>query len=204
MSRRGVVKLIGLTGGVGMGKSTSAALLRERGLALIDTDEVAREIVEPGQVVLEEIRKAFGDSVIDPAGRLRRDMLAHVIFASESRRRELEAIMHPRIRHRWGEEVKLWKQRGESVGVVVIPLLFETQAEASFDAVVCVACSPSTQEQRLSRRGWSLEESKRRIQAQWPIEKKLGLSRFVVWTEGDLESHRAQWLKILETLGIGQ
>ena len=69
MSRRRVVKLIGLTGGVGMGKSTSAALLRERGLALIDTDEVAREIVEPGQVVLEEIRKAFGEFGAHDVGR---------------------------------------------------------------------------------------------------------------------------------------
>jgi dephospho-CoA kinase len=202
MSRRSSVKLIGLTGGVGMGKSTSAALLRERGVPLIDTDEVAREIVEPGQAALNEIRQAFGDSVIDPAGRLRRDMLAHIIFASESRRRDLEAIMHPRIRERWEAEVVLWRQRGEPVGVVVIPLLYETRAEAAFEAVVCVACSAATQEQRLSRRGWSPEESKRRIRSQWPVEKKMELSRFVVWTEGDLESHRAQWLKILGTLEI--
>lgn len=186
-----------------MGKSTSAALLRERGLPLIDTDEVAREIVEPGHPALNEIRQAFGDSVIDHSGRLRRDLLAHIIFASESRRRELEAILHPRIRQRWEAEVERWKQRNEPVGVVVIPLLFETQAEASFDAVVCVACSPPTQKQRLSLRGWSPEESNRRIQAQWPIEKKMGLSQFVVWTEGDLESHRVQWVKILETLGVG-
>lgn len=186
-----------------MGKSTSAALLRERGLPLIDTDEVAREIVEPGQAALAEIRQAFGDSVIDPAGRLRRDMLAHIIFASETRRRDLEAIMHPRIRQRWEAEVEVWRQRGEAVGVVVIPLLYETHAESAFDAVVCVACSPLTQEQRLSRRGWSPEESKRRNLAQWPVEKKMGLSRFVVWTEGDLDSHRAQWVKILGTLGVG-
>ncbi|MBL9166969.1 MAG: dephospho-CoA kinase [Verrucomicrobiales bacterium] len=203
MSRRSPVKLIGLTGGVGMGKSTSAALLRERGVPLIDTDEVAREIVEPGQAALNEIRQVFGDSVIDPAGRLRRDMLAHIVFASESRRRDLEAIMHPRIRERWEAEVLLWRQRGEPLGVVVIPLLYETRAEAAFEAVVCVACSAVTQEQRLSRRGWSPEESKRRIRSQWPVQKKMELSRFVVWTEGDLESHRAQWLKILGTLGVG-
>ena len=202
MSRGGVVKLIGLTGGVGMGKSTSAALLRERGLPLIDTDEVAREIVEPGQPALNEIRQVFGDSVIDPSGRLRRDMLAHIVFASESRRRELEAIMHPRIRTRWESEVAAWRERQEPVGIVVIPLLFEIHAESSFDAVVCVACSPQTQEARLSRRGWSPEEARRRVQAQWPVEKKMSLSQFVVWTEGDLDSHRAQWLKILSTLGL--
>lgn len=196
------MKLIGLTGGVGMGKSTSAALLRERGLPLIDTDEVAREIVEPGQPALNEIRQVFGDSVIDPSGRLRRDMLAHIVFASESRRRELEAIMHPRIRTRWESEVAAWRERQEPVGIVVIPLLFEIHAESSFDAVVCVACSPQTQEARLSRRGWSPEEARRRVQAQWPVEKKMSLSQFVVWTEGDLDSHRAQWLKILSTLGL--
>ena len=110
--------------------------------------------------------------------------------------------MHPRIRQRWEAEVEVWKQRGEPVGVVVIPLLFETQAQASFDVVVCIACSPPAQEQRLARRGWAPEESKRRIAAQWPIEKKMGLSQFVVWTEGDLEAHRAQWNLILGTLGV--
>lgn len=183
-----------------MGKSTSAALLRERGLPLIDTDEVARAIVEPGEPALAEIRATFGESVIDPAGRLRRDMLAHIVFASESRRKELEAITHPRIRERWEKEVNEWRAAGKPVGVVVIPLLFETHAESAFDVVVCVGCSAATQEARLGRRGWSLEESRRRIAAQWPAEKKMALAHYVVWTEGDLEAHRLQWVKILEQI----
>ena len=194
------MKLIGLTGGCGMGKSTSAALLRERGIPLIDTDVLAREIVEPGQPALEEIRKAFGDSVIDVSGRLRRDTLAFIIFSSEFRRKELEAITHPRIRERWEAQVATWRENKEPLGVVVIPLLFEIQAEKEFDPVVCVACSAASQRERLGRRGWSPEECERRIAAQWPIEKKMLQAHYVVWTEGDLGAHAAQWDQILSSL----
>lgn len=191
------MKVIGLTGGIGMGKSTSSAFLRERGIPVLDTDIVAREIVEPGQPALEEIRKAFGDSVIDAAGRLRRDTLAFIVFSSEARRKELEAITHPRIRARWEQQVEAWRAQGVPLGVVVIPLLYEIQAQSSFDAVVCVACSPASQLERMARRGWSPEECQRRIAAQWPVEKKMALSHYVIWTECDLAAHAAQWDQLL-------
>lgn len=196
------MKLIGVTGGVGMGKSTSAAILRERGFPLVDTDEVAREIVEPGRPALKEIQRVFGESVIDPSGRLRREMLAHIVFASEERRKELEAITHPIIREVWRTKCDAWRERGELVAFVVIPLLFEIRAEKEFDHIVCVACNAPTQRSRLSLRGWSPEEAERRIRAQWPLDKKMSGSDFVVWTEGDLEAHRQQWDKILTSLAL--
>ncbi|MBI1839619.1 MAG: dephospho-CoA kinase [Verrucomicrobia bacterium] len=198
------MKLIGLTGGVGMGKSTSAALLRERGIPLVDTDVLSREIVEPGEPALEEIRKTFGESVIDTRGRLRRDTLAFIVFSSESRRKQLEVIMHPRIRERWEEQVAVWRDQNEPVGVVVIPLLYEIQGEAAFDVVVCVACSAASQKERLGRRGWSPEECERRIAAQSPVEKKMAQAHYVVWTEGDLESHKAQWDQVLSSIRGGR
>ena len=159
-----------------MGKSTSAALLRER--------------------------EAFGEEVLDSSGRLRRDVLARIVFATESRRRDLEAITHPRIRDRWERQVAIWRAEDRPAAVVVIPLLYETGSEPSFDHVVCIACSPRSQHQRLLRRGWSAEECARRRDAQWPIEKKLQAAQFVIWTEGDLHAHAAQWDQVLRRLGL--
>ena len=194
------VKLIGLTGGIGMGKSTSATLLRERGIPLIDTDDLARQVVEPGQPALVQIRAAFGESVFDPEGRLRRDQLAPIVFASIERRRALEAITHPQIRSRWEEAVRTWRSQGSKLGVVVIPLLFETAAESAFDSVVCVACSSRAQQERLLLRGWSAEAIQSRIGAQWRVDRKMTCAQFVVWSEGPLEVLVAQWERILTRL----
>jgi dephospho-CoA kinase len=197
------MKVIGLTGGLGMGKSTAATFLQQRGLPVVDTDALAREVVEPGQPALGEIQRAFGAGIIGADGRLRRDELARLVFADEAKRRQLEAITHPCIRERWQAAVAGWRAQGHALGVVVIPLLFETQAEACFDVIICVACSAPTQAERLRGRGWSAEEIRQRNQAQWPIEKKLAASRFVVWTEGTLAAHAGQLDRILATLRAG-
>src|SRR5438876_4027447 len=168
--------LIGLTGGVGMGKTTAANLLQQRGARVIDTDVLAREVVEPGMPAWEEIRRAFGEDIIGPDGQLRRDELARQVFSDEGRRRELEAILHPRIRERWLAQVETWRKENQELAVVVIPLLFETDAESSFDSVICVACSAASQRKRLLERGWSAAQIQQRIQAQWPTERKIVLA----------------------------
>jgi dephospho-CoA kinase len=196
------MKLIGLTGGIGMGKSTSADWLSRSGIPVVDTDLVARELVEPGQPSLAELAAAFGKDILTPNGALDRGALARKVFSDETLRRTLESILHPRIRERWLLEVEKWKRENRSLGVVVIPLLFETGAEAYFDQVICTACLPETQRERLVKRGWSTEESIRRIQAQWPIEQKIARARFVVWTEGSLDVHSAQWKRILSLSGV--
>ena len=191
---------IGLTGGVGMGKSVAAELLEQRGCFIIDTDLLARKIVEPGEPALAEIRQAFGDKVISPEGRLRRDELAKIVFADAARREQLEGILHPRIRELWQAQAKGWEKEGRATCVVVIPLLFETQAEGHFQKIICVACSASTQAQRLRARGWSDQQIQQRIESQWPIEQKMSLSHFVIWTEGALDVHAAQIDRILNRL----
>lgn len=195
------MRTVGLTGGIGMGKSTSADILRCLGVPVIDTDVVAREIVEPGQPALEEIRSRFGDAVIDPAGRLRREALAEIVFRDAAARADLEGFLHPRIRARWQEQVRQWRERGEAVGVVVIPLLHETGAEPGFDSVVCVSCSPASQTRRLRERGWSAEQIGQRLAAQWPVGKKMDLAHHVIWTEGDPQTHEAQWKRLLSAWG---
>ena len=188
---------IGLTGGIGMGKSTAAELLAQEGLPVIDTDVIARDLVEFGQPALAEIAAAFGSDMIDATGHLAREKMARRVFASSPDRMRLEGILHPRIRERWQSEVERLRGEGEAAAVVVIPLLFETSAQAAFAVTVCVACSAATQRKRLLSRGWAPEHLEQRIQAQWPVEKKMGASDFVVWTEASLEIHREQLRRVI-------
>ena len=194
------MQVLGLTGGIGMGKSACADLLRARSIPVIDTDELARQVVEPGQPALAEIRRAFGPEIIDPQGRLCRDELAKRVFAEPAARRRLEAILHPRIRELWRAQVERWRAEGRPLAVVVIPLLFETGAERELDRTICVVCSTGTQHARLRARGWSEQQIHDRIAAQWPVEKKLALADYVIWTEGSLEVHAAQLERILAIL----
>lgn len=197
------MKVVGLTGGVGMGKSTSDRMLRERGIPVVDTDLLAREVVLPGQPALAEIREAFGADVLDEKGELRRDVLGRTVFSDPEARARLETILHPRIRAAWREQMQAWVRSGlHPVAVVVIPLLFETGAERELDLTVCVACSEVSQRQRLRDRGWTDQQASQRIAAQWPVSRKLELANFVIWTEGDLAIHEAQLRRVLS--GIAQ
>lgn len=195
------MKLLGLTGGVGMGKSACAQLFRERGVPVVDTDDLAREVVEPGQPALTEIRQLFGAEMLDADGRLRRDRLAQRVFADPPARQQLEAILHPRIRQLWRAQADRWRSQGHRLAVVAIPLLFETKAELELDRVICVACSAATQLSRLEARGWPPEQIQQRIHAQWPSEDKMAKADFVIWTEASLAIHAAQLDRILQRLG---
>jgi dephospho-CoA kinase len=186
------MKLCGLTGGVGMGKSAAARFFHDDGAQIIDTDELARELVQPGQAALAEIQKVFGPKMISSDGQLRRDELAKIVFADSAERRKLEAILHPRIRERWLAQVDSWRRQNQKLAVVVIPLLFETRAESHFDRTICVACSANAQRDRLLARGWSEEQVRLRIAAQMPVEHKIARSDFVVWTDGTMEAHKQQ------------
>ena len=185
------MKLCGLTGGVGMGKSTAAGFLLQLGARVVDTDEIAHALVQPGQTGLAEIAATFGNHFLAADGQLRRRELAQLVFRDSTARQKLEAILHPRIRERWSALVEQWRQENHPLAVVVIPLLFETSADNHFDKIICVACSSATQHERLATRGWTTEQSQQRIASQLPIEQKLAKSHYVVWTEGATEvSHR--------------
>jgi len=186
------MKLFGLTGGIGMGKSAAAQILAQRGVSVVDTDALARRIVEPGQPALGEIQNAFGAEVVSPSGELRRDALARIVFSDPAARQKLEAITHPRIRDLWKQQIEIWRSQKIQTACVVIPLLFETNAEGEFDATICVACSTATQRKRLLERGWTEAQLAQRIAAQLPVEKKIAKSTFVIWSEGSLEILAAQ------------
>jgi dephospho-CoA kinase len=194
------MKVCGLTGGVGMGKSTAAGFFSELGVRIVDTDELAHELVQPGEPALEEIRNEFGSGVIGPGGELDRHAMARLVFSDAGARKKLEAILHPRIRERWQAQVAVWRGEHCPVAMVAIPLLFETGAETSFDKIICVACSPAGQRERLRARDWPEEQVRGRIAAQWPTEQKIARAHFVIWTEGPLDTHRRQVEEILKRL----
>ncbi len=194
------MKVLGLTGGIGMGKSTSAQLFRSRGVSVVDTDDLARQVVEPGQPALAEVLAAFGHQLAGPDGQLRRDELARRVFADATARKRLEAILHPRIRALWRAQLVAWQAGGRPLALVVIPLLFETEADAEVDGTICVACSTATQHLRLRARGWSPEQIEQRLQAQWPVETKMARADYLIWTEAEVDVHAAQVDKILSLL----
>jgi len=194
------MKVCGLTGGVGMGKSTAAGFFLQSGTRVVDTDELARQLVQPGQPALVEIARVFGKNFLTPAGTLKRDELARLVFADAAARQQLEAILHPRIRQGWQSQLELWRKENCPLAIVVIPLLFETLAEIHFDKIICVACSPAAQRERLAARGWTPEQIRQRIAAQLPVEQKLARSHFVIWSEGVPEVHRRQVAEILHKL----
>jgi dephospho-CoA kinase len=194
------MKVCGLTGGVGMGKSTAAEFLRARRVPVVDTDELARQLVQPGQPALAEIQAEFGRQVIAPDGHLRRDELARIAFASAAAREKLEAILHPRIRERWLAQIEVWRGENHPLAVVVIPLLFETRAESHFEKIICVACSAVTQRERLLARGWTPQQIGQRLAAQLPVEQKIARADFVIWTDGALDVHTRQLEQILAGL----
>lgn len=180
-----------------MGKSACADLLRARGLPVIDTDQLARQLVQPGEPALDEIRHVFGPESIDLSGHLRRDWLAERVFADPGARRLLEAILHPRIRRLWRDQILVWRQEGKALAVVVIPLLFETQAQEEFHFTLCIACSATTQRHRIQPRGWTASQLEQREAAQWPIERKIAAAHFLVWTEGELSLADEQLSRII-------
>ncbi len=193
---------LGLTGGIGMGKSTAAKLLAKRGAKVCDSDALARELVAPGQPALTEIVEAFGSGVLLRDGSLDRAKVGELVFGDSAARAKLEGILHPCIRETWQTRLDNWAAAGERLAVAVIPLLFETKAESSFDKIACVACSPKLQRERLRGREWSDDQISNRISAQMAVGEKIKRADHVIWTDGTIEAHAAQWDDLLSSWDV--
>ncbi len=185
-----------------MGKSAAGQGLVKRGLPVVDSDEIAREVCAPGEPALDEIRERFGSETLDSDGSLRRSELAKRVFGDDAARRDLEAILHPRIRTSWMAAAERWRSEGRVAGAVQIPLLYETHAEGEFDAVVCLACSRPIQMNRLLARGWDERQIAARIESQTPIGEKMERSDFVIWNDSGISELGEQLDRILRTLNI--
>ena len=187
---------IGLTGGIASGKSVVADMFADLGVPVIDTDVIAREIVEPGQPALEEIRERFGEHMINAAGNLDRAAMRKEIFANERARSDLEAILHPRI----GAETRRQADAaGGNYQVIVVPLLVSSPLRHFVDRVLVVDCDPSTQIQRLLARDTETAEQARKIlAAQASREERLAIADDIIRNDGDLEQLRERVIDLAE------
>jgi dephospho-CoA kinase len=181
---------VGLTGGIGAGKSEVARRLAELGAQVIDADKLAREVVAPGTEGLAEVVAAFGPEVVGEDGALDRAALGRRVFDDAEARRRLEAIIHPRVRARTAELVAA--QPPDAVIVNDVPLLVETGLGKGFDLVVVVLAEEATRLRRLVEvRGMSEDEARSRIAAQATDEQRRAVADVVLRNDGTLEELRA-------------
>ena len=198
------MRLYGLTGGIASGKSTAARYFAERGVPIIDADRLARELVEPDQPALEEIARRWPE-VVAADGHLQRQALADVVFNDPGARRELEAILHPRIRAETLRRAQELASTGHAYAVYEAALIFETGGETALDGVILVSASPETQHARLAaREGPSAKDVEKRIAAQLPLQEKRRRARWILENDGTEQSLREQVNALDEQLrGIG-
>jgi dephospho-CoA kinase len=183
--------LVGLTGGIGSGKSTVARLLAERGAAVLDADSFAREAVQAGSPGFDAVVARFGEGVIGPDGELDRAALAAIVFADEAARHDLEWIVHPEVRRRITEGISA-NAGTDTVVVLESPLLIETGADRDCDVVVVVAAPAEAQIDRLIAAGMSEADARARMAAQSTLEQKAAQADVVLDNEGTLDELEAQ------------
>ena len=198
------MKVIGLTGGIGTGKSAVSRLLREKGVTVIDADEATRAVQSPGTDGLRRLVEEFGPSILAPDGQLDRAALAAVAFTDPEARQRLNAIVHPLVRAWMADRQMEAEARGEPYAVLDIPLLFESRGAAGFDDVILVYAPEELALRRLMElRGMPEAQARARIDAQMPIEDKRRLARHVIENTGTLDDLRARtdevWSEVTET-----
>jgi len=185
---------VALTGGIATGKSYCLARFAELGAPTIDADALARQAVAPGTSGFEAIRSRFGAAIMTPEGGLDRNALGRLVFANADARAALEAIIHPTVYAAIERWLASLAQVGQSrFAIADIPLLYETNRDGDFDAVVVTTCSAEQQIERLmSRSGLTREEAMRRIAAQLPMHEKARRATYVIDTSGTFEETDAQ------------
>jgi dephospho-CoA kinase len=194
------VLLVGLTGGLGAGKSTVARMLGVRGAVVIDADELSRRAIEPGSRGYDLVVETFGDEALDPDGRVDREALAALVFADEAKRRALESIVHPEVFRLLAEEVETLRGT-DSIVVFDAPLIFETRFDEACDVVVVVAAPSEQQVKRVARdRGMGEEEARRRMAAQIPAEEREARADVVIRNEGSVDDLEGQVEALWQTL----
>ena len=192
--------LVGLTGGIATGKSTVSETLRRLGCVVIDADQLARDVVVPGESALAEVAREFGD-VLTPDGALDRKKLAAVVFADPARRRRLEAILHPAIRARF--DARLAALAGEGfAGIVVFdaPVMIESGGYKHMDRLIVVATDEATQRARLVARDGDAADGERRIASQMPLAEKVALADYVIDNSGDRAATEARTREVHRAL----
>lgn len=197
---------VGLTGNVGAGKSTVVSLFAGWGATVIDTDVLAREVVQPGSPALALIQETFGEEVIARDGTVDRVALRQIVFADPERRWQLEDILHPAIRARYEELLAEAEARGDRIVIGVVPLLYESDMESWFDLVLVVDAPLEVRIERLvSKRGLSREEARAVAAAQMAAEEKRERADLVLDNDSDITTlERRAWEKWKEIEKLGR
>lgn len=186
------MRLLGLTGGIASGKSTVSGFLRELGAAVLDADEIAREVVEPGTPALEDIARRF-PGVLGPDGRLDRTRLGERIFQSSQERTALNAIVHPRIQQAVLEKTQALAEQGVSLVIYDAPLLIENRLHEALDGVILVEIPPELQIARLmARNALTRAQAEERLAAQMPLAEKRRHATWIIDNSGDVAKTREQ------------
>ncbi|HKV89536.1 MAG TPA: dephospho-CoA kinase [Candidatus Dormibacteraeota bacterium] len=187
------MKLIGLTGGAGSGKSTVAQMFRELGAAVVDADEATHSVYEPGTPGFDAVVREFGREYVGADGRIDRVRLGELVFNDEQALRRLNATVHPLVRRWMTERTAEALESGAPVVIQDIPLLFESNLQGLFASTVLVYAAPATQASRLvDVRGLSHQRAGAILAAQMPIDKKRALADIVIDNDGSLEATRRQ------------
>ncbi|HLN47207.1 MAG TPA: dephospho-CoA kinase [Magnetospirillaceae bacterium] len=194
--------VVGLTGGIGSGKSTVAGMLAAHGATIVDTDAIAREVVEPPSPVLDAIHYEFGPTVLTPDGRLDREAMARIVFADPRQRELLNRLTHPEIRER--TLARIQELPAGSVVVVVVPLLFESGFDELCDTTVAVIADPDMRRSRVAQRDQMKEEAvAARMSAQLADDEYARRARFVINNDGDIDRLTRQVDAVWHRLAAG-
>lgn len=192
------MRVIGLTGGIASGKTTVSNLFKISGVPVIDADLVARQVVEKGTVGLSALVNRFGEAILNTDGTLNRTELGKRMFSEEEIRSEVNDILQPLIRQEITSRMQAYKDKGKTLIVLDVPLLFEMHYENLCDDIIVVAVSVETQIARMEKRnGYTSQEALERIQSQMPLEEKVKQATIVWSNEGtlqELEQKVHQWL----------
>lgn len=197
------MKWIGLTGGIGTGKTTVARMLVQSGIPVVDADRIARQVVEKGSDGLSAVIQAFGPEFLDSEGNLDRINMGLLIFKKPDLRRKLELIIHPLVEAEVRSQKKWLLDQGTVLAFYDVPLLFENHLESQFDAVVVVTCNLENQIRRIQKRNpeWTSEQVKERIHSQMDLGTKEKKANYVIRNDADinfLEKQVADLIKVLE------
>ena len=184
----------GLTGGIGCGKSAVAAMFAARGATTIDSDEIGRSLMQPGNVVYDRIVSGFGPEVVLPNGQLNRAKIAEIVFNDLDRLKHLNAIVHAPVLREIDRQIFAQRQKNPNAIVVVeSAVLFEAGQNRRFDKMVVAWCRPEQQIERYrAKSGVSVEDIQRRMAAQMPSEEKKRMADYVIDTSGTLEETERQ------------
>ena len=192
---------VGLTGGIASGKSTVAEMLRERDIPVLEADPLGHELLEPGQEAYDEVVRDFGKEVLDPSGKVNRAKLGGIVFSDAQKRARLDQILHPRIL----DVVRKWFAALEGpeapeLAVVEAALIIEAGYNKELDKVIVCWCRPEQQIERLEERGLAVEDARRRMAAQMPMEEKRRLANEQIDCSGSIEETKRQVDVVLERL----